>query len=208
MNIGVVNYSLGNVGSVLSAFDFYHYDVSLIDTARGLRETDMIVLAGVGNFPTALHKLKALRLWDELNEQVLVKKKPVLGICLGMQLFADLSFEDGETEGFGWIPGKVEKMPAVPQRIPHIGWNVVRSYGHPLFNDMKSDYFYFMHSYRFLPNDRSSVIAETSYGDLSIVSAVCQDNICGVQFHPEKSQGNGLRLLKNLVEMTKLLLNV
>lgn len=201
MKIGLVNYSLGNVGSVYSAFKFNRYDVSLISNPEELGKCDVIVLAGVGNFKTAESRLKEFKFWDKLDEEVLARKKPVLGICLGMQLFSDISYEDGENKGFGWIKGRVVKMDDHKAKIPHIGWNEITSLNNEqFFRKMRSNYYYFMHSYHFIPDDRSVVVATTKYGDMEIVSAVRKDNIVGVQFHPEKSQGDGLRFLRNFLE--------
>jgi glutamine amidotransferase len=201
MKIGIVNYSIGNVGSVYSAFKFYNYQVALIDNAKYLSSVDLIVLAGVGNFPTAASRLKTLNLWDVLDELVLVKKKPVLGICLGMQLFASLGYENGEHQGLDWIPGKVIKLEGRRLKVPHIGWNEVMPREESLFKASRYSFYYFMHSYHFVPDDKKVIIATTRYGDLEICSAVKKDNIVGVQFHPEKSQGDGLRFLKNAVEV-------
>lgn len=200
MKIGIVNYSIGNVGSVYSAFKFYKYDTLLIDKPKALSDVNIIVLAGVGNFPTAISRLKELNLWDAINEEVLNKKKPVLGICLGMQLFADISYENGENKGFGWIKGKVVRMDSQSVRVPHIGWDEVKSSDDKLFKGMRYNCFYFMHSYHFVLEDKDANIATTYYGNLKICTAVKKDNIIGVQFHPEKSQGDGLRFLKNTVE--------
>lgn len=200
VKIGVVNYSIGNVGSVVSAFRFYNYDVTLIEDARTLAESDIVVLAGVGNFKTATSRLQETGFWDALDRYGIVQGRPVLGICLGMQLFATVGYEDGETPGMGWIPGEVRLMEDPSVRIPHIGWDSIESRDDELFARMRSNDFYYMHSYRFVPDDPSVVAATTTYGDLEIVAAVRKDNIFGVQFHPEKSQGDGLRLLHNFVE--------
>jgi glutamine amidotransferase len=198
--IAIVNYSIGNVGSVYSALKFYNYNVDLAATPEILRSADMLVLAGVGNYPAAISKLKELSLWEVMNELVITKKKPVLGICLGMQLFADIGYENGENKGFGWIPGKVVKMEGKDLKIPHIGWNEIMPRHAELFKNSRYNFFYFMHSYHFVPDDDSAVIATTRYGGLEICSAVRKDNIIGMQFHPEKSQGDGLRLLRSAVE--------
>ena len=203
MKIGIVNYSLGNVGSVYSAFEFYKYDVSLVNRPADLKNVDMIVLAGVGNFTIAAGRLKALNFVSALHKEVIIKKKPVLGICLGMQLFADESEEGSKVKGLGWIPGKVVAMKSGTVRIPHIGWNEVKGLDRNVFPGLRYNQFYFMHSYKFIPEDPKAIIATTEYGDVSIVSAVRKDNIIGVQFHPEKSQGDGLRLLHNVVEALK-----
>lgn len=201
--IGIVNYGLGNVGSLYSSFKFYQYDVCLLEEPEKIASVDAIILGGVGNFSTAVKKIKGLNLWDAINKAVKVDKKPVLGICLGMQLFADLSYEDGENQGFGWIKGKVQKMDGSLVRLPHIGWNkVIPKKGTllPMIDDM---FFYFMHSHHFIPLNEEMVMATTPYGRINIVSAIKKDNIVGVQFHPEKSQGEGLRFIKNFVEMVR-----
>ncbi len=203
MKIGIVNNGLGNVGSVHSAFEFYKYDVILANNPKDLDASDVIVLAGVGNFKTAAAKLRQLQFWNKLGEEVIVKKKPLLGICLGMQLFADVSFEGGENKGLGWIKGRVVKIEGDLVKVPHIGWDEVKPMDEILFKGMRYNSFYFMHSYHFIPEDKSVIKAVTQYGDLEIVSAVRKDNIVGVQFHPEKSQGDGLRLLRNFLEMSK-----
>ncbi len=200
MKIGIVNYSIGNVGSVLSAFQFYNYDVSLVGNPEDLDKTDIIVLAGVGNFATAVTKLKEAQFLDKLNHLVLIKKKPVLGICLGMQIFANVGYEDGTTQGLGWIKGKVVKIEGCNLVVPNIGWNQVRPNDKKLFKNVRYHSFYYMHSYHFIPDDKKVIIATTDYGNLKMVAAVRLNNIIGVQFHPEKSQADGLRFLKNSVE--------
>jgi len=203
MNIGIINYSLGNVGSVYSAFGFYKYNVRVVNRPSDLDSTDIIIMAGVGNFKTAAAKLNEANFWDKLNEEVLVKKKPVLGICLGMQLFADSSLEGGENKGFGWVKGKVVRLPSNSARIPHIGWDEISITEQNMFKGVRYNSFYFMHSFHFIPEDNNLVIGRMKYGDSQVVAAIKKDNIVGVQFHPEKSQGDGLRFLKNFVESMK-----
>jgi glutamine amidotransferase len=199
--IGIINYSLGNIGSIRSALGFYDYDVSVISSPGEIDSMDILVLAGVGNFATASDRLKSSHFWEKLDEEVVCNEKPVLGICLGMQIFADKGFENGEHAGFGWIPGHVIRMEGQALRIPHIGWNEIQQNNDPLFRGILNNFFYFMHSYHFVPADPSVEVAWTQYGDLRFVSAVRKKNIAGVQFHPEKSQGDGLRVLRNFVEM-------
>lgn len=200
MKIGVLDYGLNNVGSLYSAFNFYNYDVSLVNQPDKLKEADLIVLGGVGNFKTAVSRLKELRLWDALNEEVIIKKKRILGICLGMQLFADVSYEDAKTPGLGWIKGKVVKIEGDSVRVPHMGWNEIKPVKGALWKGIHYNFFYFMHSYHLIPENKDIVLATTSCGEMCIASAIMQDNILGVQFHPEKSQGDGLRFLRNFVE--------
>lgn len=203
MKIGIINYSIGNVGSVYSAFRFYGFDAELLHKPGELKNSDFIVLAGVGNFPTAVRLLKEQGFWDSLQEEATVKRKPVLGICLGMQLFSDISYEDGSNAGFGWIPGEVVKIEGSQLKVPHIGWNEVNPIDKPLFNRMKYNHFYYMHSYHFRVKRIEDVAAVTRYGELNLTAAVRRDNIVGVQFHPEKSQGDGLRFLANFIEVMR-----
>ena len=202
MKIGIINNSLGNVGSVKTAFEFYKTRVDIVNEPNEIKQADMLVLAGVGNFKTAVRKLKQLNFWDLVNEEVIIKKKPILGICLGMQLFSDLSYEGGETKGFGWISGKVDMINDRTIKIPHIGWNEVSS-DSSLFRGINNRPFYYMHSFHFVPDDRSNVVATTGYGNTSIAACLQKDNITGVQFHPEKSQGDGLRFIRNYLEASK-----
>ncbi|MBU1628194.1 imidazole glycerol phosphate synthase subunit HisH, partial [bacterium] len=193
----------GNVGSVLSAFNFYKTDAKLVSQPSDIDQCDLVVLAGVGNFKTAVDRLKSSGFWERLNQAVTMEGKTLLGICLGMQLFADLSFEGGSQPGFGWIKGKVIKIDDKSVRIPHMGWNKVQAFDNNIFQGMHQQYFYFMHSYHFVPEDKSVVVGTTKYGNTDIVAAVRHKNIIGVQFHPEKSQGDGLRLVRNLLEEIK-----
>lgn len=198
--IGVINYGTGNVGSVCSAFSFYKYEVRLIDEPRQIEEMNLLVLAGVGSFSTAAGYLKKFNFWDAIDKYTAREKRPLLGICLGMQLFAETSMEGGVTKGFGWIKGDVAKIDNRNIKVPHIGWSEVLSENNVLFNGMRSNFFYFMHSFHFRPEDDKVVVAKTNYNGFEIVSALRKDNIVGVQFHPEKSQGDGLRFLRNVVE--------
>ena len=199
--IGIINYRMGNIGSIKSALGFYDYDVAVITRPEEINSMDILILAGVGNFATASERLKKLKFWDKLDEEVTCNEKPVLGICLGMQIFADKGFENGEHAGFGWIRGNVIKMQGDNLRIPHIGWNEITHHQDPLFKGILNNFFYFMHSYHFVPSEKDVEIAWAQYGDLKFVSAVRKKNIAGLQFHPEKSQGDGLRVLRNFVDL-------
>jgi len=201
MKIGILNISMGNVGSVHSALRFYKYDVGLVNKPEELKNFAVLILAGVGHFKTASSRLKKLHFWDTLGEEVIVKKKPVLGICLGMQLFADIGYEGGGNSGLGWIKGKVIKIEGTSLKVPHIGWDDITPLDDELFKGMRYNSFYFMHSYHFIPDDKNVIKAVTEYGKLEIVATIRKDNIFGVQFHPEKSQGDGLRLLRNFLEI-------
>lgn len=196
--VGILNYGIGNVGSLYSALRFFNQSTYVVNDARKIKEYDIIVLSGVGNFSAAVKKLKKGGFWEEILEYVTYKNKPILGICLGMQMFASKSYEGGEYEGFGFIDGSVVRMEVLNEKLPRIGWfSLSFPKENPIFNGLRYGNFYFMHSYHFLPKDENSVIAVSKYGNLNVVSAVMSFNIVGLQFHPEKSQGDGLRVLRN-----------
>lgn len=201
--IGIINNGLGNVGSVKSAFEFYGYPVTLLEDSGDLRNVSLIVLAGVGSFGTAVRTLRRRGLWKALEHAVREDETPVLGLCLGMQLFADQGYEDGEERGFGWVPGRVVKIRTPNVKVPHIGWDRVEFNDPEVFRGMRYHHFYYMHSYHFVPEDPGSIIATTQYGDDPIVAGVRRGSIIGLQFHPEKSQSDGLRVLRNVVEASR-----
>lgn len=205
MKIGIINDGIGNIGSVMSALKFYKtyferkyqdsYEVQVVNDILGVEDSDILILAGVGNFKTAVKRINEMGIWTAIDDHVIRYKKPIIGICLGMQLFADYSKEGGITQGFGWIEGSVEKIKS--EKLPHIGWNFFKSSSN-LFNNTNS--FYYMHSYHFIPDYDDVIIATTEYEGQEIVAAVRKDNVIGVQFHPEKSQSDGLKLLRNILE--------
>jgi glutamine amidotransferase len=201
MRIGIIDYNLGNLGSVKSAFDFFRCSAQFVRDPKTLGDMDLLVLSGVGNFKTAVSHLKERKLWDELDRLVIEEKKPILGICLGMQIFAESSRETGECTGFGWIPGKVVRIEGNDVKVPHMGWDRVIPQDPELFSGIKNPYFYFMHSYHFIPDDPTVVSAFTEYGTQRLVAGVKKGHIFGYQFHPEKSQGDGLRIIQNILEM-------
>lgn len=201
MKIGIIHCGLGNLGSVYNAFEFYGYKVSLVKRPQDLSKSDIIVLSGVGNFSTAVIKLEEQGFLQQLQKEVIKEGKPILGICLGMQLFATVSHESGKNKGFGWLEGEVVKIDAKGMRVPRIGWGEVKPVNHRfLFDNMKYSDFYFMHSYHFVPKDKRILAGIAPYGDLDLAAAVKKGNIVGVQFHPEKSQRDGLMFIKNFVK--------
>ena len=203
--VAIVNYGMGNIRSIQNALSFIGAESSVIDTPADILSSRKLILPGVGSFRLAMENIRRKALLDALNESVLVKKIPILGICLGMQLFADESEEDGLTQGFGWIPASVKRFPSdnLSIKIPHIGFTTV--YFEPKNNtlfkglDGSSD-FYFVHSYRVMPRDLKYVLSWADYGE-RFTAAVQRENIFGVQFHPEKSQTNGLAVLKNFCDL-------
>ncbi|MEY4466659.1 MAG: hypothetical protein RIR21_452 [Pseudomonadota bacterium] len=200
IRIHIVDYGMGNVQSVRNAFERLGCEVRVSGDNSFFGGADAIVLPGVGAFGEAMSNLHELQLIAPLREAVLTQGKPLLGICLGMQLLADASDERGSYVGLGLIPGHVREIPINPgYRLPHIGWNDVAVGVHaPLFEGLtEKNAFYFVHSYRFECPEQY-VAGVSDYGT-DIVAAVQRDRIFGVQFHPERSQRNGLRLLLNFI---------
>lgn len=207
--IVIVDYGSGNLRSAAKAFERAAADIGLKDAvsvsadAKDLASADRIVLPGVGAFGDCKRGLEALPgMIDALNEQVLEKKKPFFGICVGMQLMAEFGREHGEHRGLGWIKGVVEAiLPADPSlKVPHMGWNELQfAREHPLFAGLgEARDAYFVHSYQLKAANPADVIATVEYGG-PIVAAVGRDNIVGTQFHPEKSQANGLSIIANFL---------
>jgi glutamine amidotransferase len=195
---------MGNIRSIQSAFDYLKVENTVINTPEQIKSSTMLILPGVGSFAKAMENIKNMNLLDSLNETILVLKRPVLGICLGMQLLADSGDEDGPSEGLGYIPGTVKKFTVDSSiKLPHIGFNIVNfvETNNLLFKGLgdRAD-FYFVHNYRFLCDNQKDVASFTTYGE-TFASSVAKDNVFGVQFHPEKSQSNGLTVLKNFVSI-------
>ena len=199
-----VDYRMGNLNSVKKKLDRLKTTVSITSNPRDIVKADKIILLGVGHFAKAMKNIKELDLVDALNEIAIVKKKPVLGICLGMQLMAKDS-EEGKTEGLGWLDANVRKMQVddtLKFKIPHTGWNkIIQSKKSHLMKGIpESSEFYFVHSYYFKSNETSNILNETEYC-FKFTSAIEKDNIFGVQYHPEKSHDVGEILLKNFISL-------
>lgn len=198
-NIVIVDYGVGNTNSVSNAIKYLGYNKLTISDNEGIiSNAEVLILPGVGAFEEAVNNLRARKLDLILNEEVLNKKKPILGICVGMQLMATLSEENGVHKGLNWIEGKVKKI-QLPKEfaVPHVGWNDVTVNNiKPLFNrNLDNSNFYFDHSY-FYDCDPAYVSAYCDY-HIKVTAAIQKDNIFGVQFHPEKSQTNGLKLFRD-----------
>lgn len=194
----IIDYGVGNHQSVANALDVLGYDFELSGDVKTIREADAYVLPGVGAIGEAMKNLGARHLIEPLTHEVLRNKKPILGICLGMQMMADSSEEGGHHPALGWIPGRVVKLnPGAGYRVPQVGWNTVHIQKRdPLFARVdEGANFYFDHSYHFACEEKY-VIGSCSYGG-KVTAAVKKDNIFGVQFHPEKSQTNGLKLFRS-----------
>lgn len=209
--IALIDYGSGNIHSAERALRAAADDagqtceISVTSDAEIIRAADRVVLPGVGHYADCMAELNARAgVVEALSEAVLQRGAPFLGICVGMQLLATRGLEDGETEGLGWIEGDVAEItPGPGYVIPHMGWNALRiSGGHPVLDGLGEDpHVYFVHSYALRPADVSVVAAVTDYG-APITAAVARDNIFGTQFHPEKSQRAGLKLLSNFLRWT------
>lgn len=201
----IIDYHMGNVRSVFNALAHLGYDPIISDKKEDIESADRLILPGVGAFSAGMYNLNKLNLIELLNKEVLGKKKPILGICLGAQLFAMKGYEGGEFEGLGWIDAEVVKMEPRDRKlkIPHIGWNDVALLNPSvLFKDVQELDFYFVHSYYIKCSDPRLVTSQFEYGE-NFTASIEHGNIFGVQFHPEKSQLNGLKLLRNIIERTK-----
>ncbi len=199
--IVIIDYGMGNVGSVKNALEFLGVKVSVSSDPGDLEKASHIILPGVGAFGDGIGNLKRIGLVEILEKEVLEKKKPFLGICLGLQLLAEEGEEGGLNKGLGWIAGRVRRFQVDTKifRIPHVGWNDVFSKEETtLFKEITPKIFYFVHSYVLVPKDKNVVVATCQYGE-EFAAAIQKENIFGVQFHPEKSQKSGLMLLKNFI---------
>lgn len=198
--VTIVNYGMGNLRSIESALHYLGFACAIEARPERVAASERLILPGVGSFARAMANLRSTGLRDALEQAVRGRGVPVLGICLGMQLLAERGTEDGISEGLGWIPGEVVRFAARKERkIPHIGFNTVsqKGAGSEMFAGLPDAAdFYFVHSYHLMPRAPQAVAGECDYGE-SFVAAVASGNVWGVQFHPEKSQGNGLHLLRN-----------
>ena len=196
--IGILSVGLGNIGSIQSAIHNLGFDSILVSSPNDFADISHLILPGVGNYSAAISDLK----FKQLDEQIIdyaASGRPLLGICLGMQLLSTLGEEGGSSQGLGLIPGQVVKIPSSSKlRVPHMGWNDIDSkFDHPVFYGVRKGVdFYFVHSYHFKADSQETVISTVEYG-LTYTAAIGKENIIGTQFHPEKSQKNGLRILEN-----------
>ena len=205
--IGLLNYGIGNIKAFENIYRRLGVPVEIINDTSGFSKVSKLILPGVGSFDQAMKNLNSSGLRESLDKAVLIDKKPVLGICVGMQMMASRS-DEGEKEelGLGWIPGTVSlidinKLSQKPF-LPHMGWNAISiNRETSLFSEIDCESgFYFLHSYRFKCSSEDSVLAYSEYGD-RFHSVVKNKNIFGVQFHPEKSHGNGIKLLENFYRL-------
>ncbi len=211
MLLTVVDYGVGNLRSIAKSIEKansdsnLNYSVKVSSDIKDVKNSDKIVLPGQGSFKACkigIDNIKGLR--EELNESIIIKKKPIYGICAGMQLFATTGHEEEKTPGLNWIPGKVIKLDLISSKlkIPHMGWNELKVENtSKVFKDViNKDHAYFIHSYEFIPNDKKTVSLTTDYGK-DVIAAVSFENIYGSQFHPEKSQNTGIKILTNFLNL-------
>ena len=203
MKVMIIDYGRGNLKSVRRAFEECYADVEISDDPNDLKNASHIVLPGVGAFKDCMNNLTEVGWKEKIRQAVLELGIPMLGICLGMQLLASKGFESGETDGLDLIPGKVKRLLPVDtfERIPHVGWDEIYSKkGSRLFAKIPDGTdFYFVHSYHFIPDNEESILTETPYCG-GFVSSVINNNVFGVQFHPEKSHNPGFQLIKNFLQ--------
>jgi glutamine amidotransferase len=202
MMIGIVDYGMGNLLSVQSAFEMLGADVKIINEPDNLSGCGKIVLPGVGAFGDCMRNLEQKGFVKKLNEEVILKEKPILGICLGMQVMAKTGYEGGKFAGFGWFDADVEIMNPDDKslKIPHVGWNNISfKKDFPLLKNLPANPdVYFVHSYYMKCKNEDDVCATFDYGGI-FTAAVCKKNISATQFHPEKSQDYGLKILENFI---------
>jgi len=208
MNITIVDYSSGNISSVINSFSEVcksKYKINVSSDLKIISNSDKIVLPGQGSFKSCVDSLNKIEgLNETLNRFVFDQKKLLLGICVGMQMFADVGYEENKTKGLGWISGKVSKIDNQNQKfkLPHIGWNEITiTKDSSIFKNIDNkSHMYFVHSYEFIPEDKSVISSTTDYST-NIVCSVEKDNIFGTQFHPEKSDKLGLKLIENFISI-------
>ena len=211
MNIAIIDYESGNISSVINSIKTVcikqniEIKIEVTSDLKTVLSSDKIILPGQGSFKNcteSLEKIKGLK--DALTEFAIIKKKPLFGICVGMQMFADIGYEEIETKGLGWITGKVAKINNKDgkYKLPHIGWNQINIVKKSkIFENIKNNsHMYFVHSYEFIPKDKSVVSATTEYSS-NIVCSVEKENIFGTQFHPEKSDKEGLKIIENFINL-------
>ena len=208
MKVTIVDYNSGNISSVINSFKEVAQDKVNIEVTADLKKiksSDKVVLPGQGSFKSCVDALTKINgLTEALTEFAISNKKPLLGICVGLQMFADIGYEETETKGLGWISGKVLKIDNQngKYKLPHIGWNQINIVKQSkIFENIENNsHMYFVHSYEFIPNDKNVISATTDYSS-NIVCSVEKENIFGTQFHPEKSDKLGLNIIDNFINI-------
>jgi len=208
MKVTIVDYNSGNISSVINSFKEVAKDKVNIEVTADLSKiklSDKVVLPGQGSFKSCVDALNKINgLTEALHEFAINNKKPLLGICVGLQMFADIGYEETETKGLGWISGKVSKIDNQngKYKLPHIGWNQINIVKQSkIFENIENNsHMYFVHSYEFIPEDKNVISATTDYSS-NIVCSVEKENIFGTQFHPEKSDKFGLKIIDNFINV-------
>ena len=208
MNVTIVDYKSGNISSVINSFKEVAKDKINIEVTSDLnkiKSSDKVVLPGQGSFKSCVNALKGISgLVDTLNEFAITNKKPLLGICVGLQMFGDIGYEESETKGLGWISGKVSKIDNQDgkYKLPHIGWNEINVIKNSkIYKGIENkSHMYFVHSYELIPEDKNVITATTDYSS-NIVCSIEKENILGTQFHPEKSDKIGLKIINNFINL-------
>ena len=208
MKVTIVDYNSGNISSVINSFKEVakdNVDIEVTADLNTIKSSDKVVLPGQGSFKSCVEALNKINgLTETLNEFTINNKKPLLGICVGLQMFADIGYEETETKGLGWISGTVSKIDNQngKYKLPHIGWNQINIIKQSkIFENIENNsHMYFVHSYEFLPNDKNVISATTDYSS-NIVCSVEKENIFGTQFHPEKSDILGLKIIDNFINI-------
>jgi|TARA_B110000259_G_scaffold84638_1_gene98728 glutamine amidotransferase len=211
MNIAIIDYESGNISSVINSFkkvcanQSIEIKIEVTSDPKTILNSDKLILPGQGSFKNCTESLlKIDGLIEALNEFAIIKKKPLFGICVGMQMFADYGFEEVKTKGLGWVSGNVEKIDNKNNqfKLPHIGWNELSfTSDSKLFKDIdEKSHVYFVHSYKFVPKDDTYITGKTDYSE-EIVASVEKENLFGTQFHPEKSDVIGLKIIENFINL-------
>ena len=211
MLLTIVDYGVGNLRSIAKSIENansennLNYSIKVSSNVNDVKKSDKIILPGQGSFKACKNGINNIKgLQDELNESVLVKKKPIYGICAGMQLFATQGHEEESTLGLNWIPGEVNRLDLgrLNLKIPHMGWNELKvENSSKVFEGINNtNHAYFIHSYEFIPKDKKVVSLTSNYGK-DVMAAVSLENIFGSQFHPEKSQNTGIKILTNFLNL-------
>jgi glutamine amidotransferase len=208
MNVIIVDYNSGNISSVINSFSEVaneKINIEVTSDLNKIKSSDKVVLPGQGSFKSCVDALNNINgLVNTLNEFAINNKKPLLGICVGLQMFADIGYEETETKGLGWIPGKVSKIDNQNGKfkLPHIGWNQINILKESkIFKNIENNsHMYFVHSFEFIPVDKGVISATTDYSS-KIVCSVEKENIFGTQFHPEKSDKIGLQVIENFLKL-------
>ena len=208
MNVTIVDYQSGNISSIINSFNEVakgKVNLEVTSDIKKIKSSDKIVLPGQGSFKNCVDSLNSISgLVETLKEFAIINNKPLLGICVGLQMFADVGYEEAETKGLGWISGKVSKIDNQKGKfkLPHIGWNEIEIQKESkIFKNIKNkSHMYFVHSYEFIPEDKSVISATTDYSS-KIVCSVEKENIYGTQFHPEKSDKLGLNIIDNFINI-------